>query len=359
MTETTTPRTDALLATFPETGDAATPYTCMKLLHHAQALERELAEAKGWYEAHNKAMDERDDARRQRDEARKALSEEPLISGRCSWCNWKNTAVETMEEAQALAREHTRICPSHPLRELEAYAGQLLRAIKEHNESCECACNARKDCAPYVDRGLRCPECPRDWKIDLPARRESEIGTTYKGHAHDCAMLVEGGGTLECTCGKERHAVGKASIGDPVRMAAEKASTAIYHAVMLLGLDGNQAAIAMLTDAKQAVDAALDEPKERHSQGRVFGVDEGKPGGDMTCEVEGTVDGNGVVTITDVRHLPGPELGPEDKLPCRIACDGGPIFHKGVQLKTLLGYLARRVTYNNRESATCNPQEAK
>lgn len=46
-------------------------------------------------------------------------------------------------------------------------------------------------------------------------------------------------------------------------------------------------------------------------------------------------------------QLPGPELGPNDLLPCGVSCDGGLSFNKNEKIAALLDYLARRVTHNN------------
>ena len=53
-----------------------------------------------------------------------------------------------------------------------AYARELLAKITEHNADCESVCKASgadRGCDAYTGRGLRCPDCPRDWLIELPA----------------------------------------------------------------------------------------------------------------------------------------------------------------------------------------------
>lgn len=35
-----------------------------------------------------------------------------------------------------------------------------------------------------------------------------------------------------------------------------------------------------------------------------------------------------------------------DLLPCRVTCEGGPSFSRGVHTRTLLDYLVRRTEYN-------------
>ena len=49
-------------------------------------------------------------------------------------------------------------------------------------------------------------------------------------------------------------------------------------------------------------------------------------------------------------ELPGPEIGRHDALPCDVSVDDHVTFRKGEPLGTLLDYLARRVTENNREA---------
>lgn len=47
----------------------------------------------------------------------------------------------------------------------------LRAAIAEHNQGCDESCQGqRKDgrCDAYTDRGMTCPDCPRDWQIELP-----------------------------------------------------------------------------------------------------------------------------------------------------------------------------------------------
>lgn len=47
---------------------------------------------------------------------------------------------------------------------------QLEVAIDEHNAECEEICaNSKKlgNCKPYADRGMTCPNCPREWMVSV------------------------------------------------------------------------------------------------------------------------------------------------------------------------------------------------
>ena len=47
---------------------------------------------------------------------------------------------------------------------------RLRAALEKHNAGCLAACTHRSDdCAPYTKRGRQCPDCPKDWMIELPA----------------------------------------------------------------------------------------------------------------------------------------------------------------------------------------------
>jgi hypothetical protein len=68
------------------------------------------------------------------------------------------------------------------------------RLIQEHNESCEAACTAQEPrCDCYTSRDLRCPDCPKDWKIETEshARSGDYIWTVCPGceSTTDCATL--------------------------------------------------------------------------------------------------------------------------------------------------------------------------
>jgi len=54
----------------------------------------------------------------------------------------------------------------------KAEADKLGALIAEHNSGCVMACEARGDCRPYTSRGRKCPDCPKDWMIELPADQE-------------------------------------------------------------------------------------------------------------------------------------------------------------------------------------------
>jgi hypothetical protein len=50
------------------------------------------------------------------------------------------------------------------------------RLIQEHNESCEAACTAQEPrCDCYTSRDLRCPDCPKDWKIETESHARDSI----------------------------------------------------------------------------------------------------------------------------------------------------------------------------------------
>jgi len=44
---------------------------------------------------------------------------------------------------------------------------RLKKIISKHNQSCETDCKARKYCDDYIGRGKLCPDCPRDYRIDV------------------------------------------------------------------------------------------------------------------------------------------------------------------------------------------------
>lgn len=69
---------------------------------------------------------------------------------------------------------------------LRDFARQLERAIAEHNEGCDVACEAQrpnerqsggcgyqKHDGSYIYR-RNCPNCPKDWKIELPTGAHQE-----------------------------------------------------------------------------------------------------------------------------------------------------------------------------------------
>jgi hypothetical protein len=76
------------------------------------------------------------------------------------------------------------------------------RLIQEHNESCEAACTAQEPrCDCYTSRDLRCPDCPKDWKIETESHAR---GGAPDLHLHDgplickvCATPVSGEGVTE------------------------------------------------------------------------------------------------------------------------------------------------------------------
>lgn len=49
----------------------------------------------------------------------------------------------------------------------EQSRGEAERLIASHNAECDGLCTKQAaNCEPFTSRGRRCPECPRDWKID-------------------------------------------------------------------------------------------------------------------------------------------------------------------------------------------------
>jgi hypothetical protein len=77
------------------------------------------------------------------------------------------------------------------------------RLIQEHNESCEAACTAQEPrCDCYTSRDLRCPDCPKDWKIETESHArggESMPDNCCQGEALpsdcECAQPSQPGGT--------------------------------------------------------------------------------------------------------------------------------------------------------------------
>jgi hypothetical protein len=51
------------------------------------------------------------------------------------------------------------------INQLEAENEKLIRVIEVHNNIIEQNCEAR-DCSAYRDRGLQCPDCPKDYLLD-------------------------------------------------------------------------------------------------------------------------------------------------------------------------------------------------
>ena len=52
---------------------------------------------------------------------------------------------------------------------VDPYAG-LYSRVQYHNGICEASCDIRRDdghCEPYLSRKKTCPDCPRDWLIDV------------------------------------------------------------------------------------------------------------------------------------------------------------------------------------------------
>lgn len=68
--------------------------------------------------------------------------------------------------------------PLHEAAKVEEFARALERLINAHNEDCErmCAGYGEDRCAPYVDRGRRCTDCPKDYAIDWPALLPHAVG---------------------------------------------------------------------------------------------------------------------------------------------------------------------------------------
>lgn len=58
---------------------------------------------------------------------------------------------------------------------LDAERDAARAAIELHNAGCVESCNSRS-CAPFLERGRLCPECPRDWMIDGDAIRAAMKG---------------------------------------------------------------------------------------------------------------------------------------------------------------------------------------
>lgn len=69
----------------------------------------------------------------------------------------------------------------------------LAALIDEHNSACAAACEAQRDagrCHAYMSRGLRCPDCPRDWQIDRAADSAESVPLTPDGHCAKCGGTV-------------------------------------------------------------------------------------------------------------------------------------------------------------------------
>lgn len=66
-------------------------------------------------------------------------------------------------------------CLSADAIEAQARAEAAEKAIKEHNDGCVAACEARQrgdygqDCSAWISRKRRCLDCARDSMIDYPA----------------------------------------------------------------------------------------------------------------------------------------------------------------------------------------------
>lgn len=54
----------------------------------------------------------------------------------------------------------------------------LNAAVQSHNEGCKEACESMSamHCNPYLARGGRCPDCPKDWVIDFPKNSAAAEG---------------------------------------------------------------------------------------------------------------------------------------------------------------------------------------
>ena len=52
---------------------------------------------------------------------------------------------------------------------LRAENEELKTKIEQHNNAVESACKwmqANRGCNDYIQRGMQCPDCPKDWQID-------------------------------------------------------------------------------------------------------------------------------------------------------------------------------------------------
>lgn len=55
---------------------------------------------------------------------------------------------------------------------LAARVAQLEQLIHDHNNGCSQSCFAMAEhgrCEGFTGRGRKCPDCPEDWTIELPA----------------------------------------------------------------------------------------------------------------------------------------------------------------------------------------------
>ena len=57
---------------------------------------------------------------------------------------------------------------TQPVATVAADIERLRGLIETHNAGCreECAARGEQHCYPYMSRGRRCPDCPRDGTID-------------------------------------------------------------------------------------------------------------------------------------------------------------------------------------------------
>lgn len=58
------------------------------------------------------------------------------------------------------------------LARVKAQRDRAVAIIKEHNDGCAAACNARRNCEDYRVYGRDCPDCPKEWMVDLDPQSE-------------------------------------------------------------------------------------------------------------------------------------------------------------------------------------------
>lgn len=109
-----------------------------------------------------------DEARRERDEAKRVIDDAyAALGGDAWWMDPPDGGSPTLAEMVAKANEDGRA-----LYDVKRERDAAVALIAAHNAECERLCHRDVKggrCEAYVSRGRECTDCPRDWMIDARA----------------------------------------------------------------------------------------------------------------------------------------------------------------------------------------------
>jgi hypothetical protein len=148
---------------------------------------------------------ERDELKAGLDEANAAIDSviDKVVNAKCVYCDWEGKRFGILEDPDrsknnAMLAEHVKVCPKHPMRELERKLDEAtrraeeaeaarLRAIGRHSEVCQELADAEIDAEEAKAHLARMRDALQECKVLV----ESQTVGDGDGHTEHCRKLIE------------------------------------------------------------------------------------------------------------------------------------------------------------------------